>query len=416
MFEDQDREKEKKQVLSHQEKVNTLNNKVVQSSDEKILSTDDKNLSYQEKLHNNKMAEDIFEDSDDKVNINNRVVKPSDFNGKNTVSPTKPLADYQDLVQESKGLQSDGIKPRYFIIGLIVILILVFSFGFWAYKQFFTGERDSGEIILNTEPEEIELNNQKNKVNEIIEPGININSTAISNDIDGDGLSNEEEIALGTDPENSDTDGDGLSDYEEVKIYHTDPLNPDTDGDGYLDGEEVEHGYNPLGSGKLFDFSLITGESKEDNLVKSTIKELIKPNINADDWSKFSNNDFGLSFQYPFDWSINEEDNKIIISPLDTQISDYIEIEKRKNIFQLDLVDWLSMQEDYPNFRQDQLKINENIALVVHSDNPSWSPLSSIFIFQEDFVYNFNLFSSDDSNDSFNIFQMIVLLTTFEIE
>jgi len=39
--------------------------------------------------------------------------------------------------------------------------------------------------------------------------------------------------------------------------------------------------------------------------------------------------------------------------------------------------------------------------------------LSSMFIFQGDFVYNFNLFSDDDSNDSFNIFQMIVLLTAF---
>ena len=40
---------------------------------------------------------------------------------------------------------------------------------------------------------------------------------------------------------------------EEVKIYNTDPLNPDTDGDTYLDGEEVKGGYNPNGSGKLFE-------------------------------------------------------------------------------------------------------------------------------------------------------------------
>lgn len=408
MFEDQDLQKEKEE--------NTLNNKVVQSNNEKILSTNDKNLSYQEKLHNNKIAEDMFEGSDHEENLNNRVVKPADFNGKNSVSPIQPLADYQDLVQENKDLQSDGIKPRYFIIGLVVILILIFSFGFWAYKQFFTGERDSGEIMLDTESEEIELNNQVNKVDKIVEPGININSTAISNDIDGDGLSNEEEVALGTDPLNPDTDGDGLSDYEEVKIYNTDPLNPDTDGDGFLDGEEVENGYNPLGPGKLFDFSLITGESSKDNLTDNAVKELIKPNIDISNWSRFSNATFDLSFQYPFDWTISEDDNKIIISPLDTQISDYIEIERRKNIFQFDLVDWLNTQEDYPDFKQDQLKINENIALVVHSDDPSWSPLSSMFISQGDFVYNFNLFSEDDSGDSFNIFQMIILLTIFGLD
>jgi len=71
-------------------------------------------------------------------------------------------------------------------------------------------------------------------------------------DTDGDGLSDAEEVKLGTDPKNWDTDGDGLSDGDEVKIWHTDPLNPDTDGDGYSDGNEVKNGFNPLGSGKLF--------------------------------------------------------------------------------------------------------------------------------------------------------------------
>ena len=58
-------------------------------------------------------------------------------------------------------------------------------------------------------------------------------------DSDGDGLTDEEELKLGTDPHNPDTDGDGLTDGEEVKIYHTDPLNPDTDYDGLNDGDEV---------------------------------------------------------------------------------------------------------------------------------------------------------------------------------
>ena len=58
-------------------------------------------------------------------------------------------------------------------------------------------------------------------------------------DSDGDGLTDREEMELGTDPFNPDTDGDGLTDGEEVKIYHTNPLNPDTDGDGLSDGAEV---------------------------------------------------------------------------------------------------------------------------------------------------------------------------------
>ena len=67
-------------------------------------------------------------------------------------------------------------------------------------------------------------------------------------DIDGDGLSNIQEIELGTDPRKSDTDNDGLSDSDELNIYNTDPLNPDTDEDGLNDGDEVILGLNPLKS------------------------------------------------------------------------------------------------------------------------------------------------------------------------
>ena len=51
-------------------------------------------------------------------------------------------------------------------------------------------------------------------------------------------------------PLSEDTDGDGLSDAEEAR-YGADPNNPDTDGDGFSDGEEVRNGYNPAGPGQL---------------------------------------------------------------------------------------------------------------------------------------------------------------------
>lgn len=67
-------------------------------------------------------------------------------------------------------------------------------------------------------------------------------------DSDGDGLTDADEGALGTDPNLADTDGDGLSDFDEVDNdgnagdyqpgVDTDPLNPDTDGDGLDDGAE----------------------------------------------------------------------------------------------------------------------------------------------------------------------------------
>jgi pimeloyl-ACP methyl ester carboxylesterase len=66
----------------------------------------------------------------------------------------------------------------------------------------------------------------------------------ISDDPDGDGLTTDEELALGTDPLKWDTDGDGLSDGEEV-AQGTNPLLADTDGDGVTDGQELLAGTDP---------------------------------------------------------------------------------------------------------------------------------------------------------------------------
>jgi hypothetical protein len=72
-------------------------------------------------------------------------------------------------------------------------------------------------------------------------------------DTDGDGLTDEEENKLGTDSSITDTDSDGLSDSQEVNTYATDPLNQDTDADTYVDGQEVANGFNPAGTGRLFE-------------------------------------------------------------------------------------------------------------------------------------------------------------------
>lgn len=63
-------------------------------------------------------------------------------------------------------------------------------------------------------------------------------------DSDGDGLSDDEEAALGTNPFNPDTDGDGIADGDETS-GGTDPLLFDTDGDGFGDGYELLCGTDP---------------------------------------------------------------------------------------------------------------------------------------------------------------------------
>lgn len=75
---------------------------------------------------------------------------------------------------------------------------------------------------------------------------IDLGTDPLNSDTDGDILYDGGELVHGTDPLNPDTDGDGLSDGDEVYFYNTDPLNPDTDGDGVSDYEEVFG--RPLGS------------------------------------------------------------------------------------------------------------------------------------------------------------------------
>jgi hypothetical protein len=66
-------------------------------------------------------------------------------------------------------------------------------------------------------------------------------------DSDGDGLTDELETALGTDPLLLDSDADGVSDSDEIDFYGTDALDPDTDDDELDDAEELlTYGANPL--------------------------------------------------------------------------------------------------------------------------------------------------------------------------
>ena len=77
-------------------------------------------------------------------------------------------------------------------------------------------------------------------------PGLGAVTFSFDPDSDDDGLTDGEEIALGTDPFDPDTDDDGLTDGEEVEIHGTDPLDPDTDDDGLNDGDEIALGTDPF--------------------------------------------------------------------------------------------------------------------------------------------------------------------------
>ncbi len=88
---------------------------------------------------------------------------------------------------------------------------------------------------------------------ELDEAGNLTTLTSRSQDVDSDGLSNEQEYAGGSKPTVADTDGDGLSDGDEVSVHSTSPVKADTDGDDMPDGWEVNSGLSPTVSNRFED-------------------------------------------------------------------------------------------------------------------------------------------------------------------
>lgn len=101
-------------------------------------------------------------------------------------------------------------------------------------------------------------------------------TTENAEDADKDGLPDEKEKELGTNPSLKDSDGDGLKDGEEVNTYKTNPLEPDTDKDGYNDQLEVLKGYDPLVRAE-------EEAKKREAQVKSSEVNVLNQMLNEDD-------------------------------------------------------------------------------------------------------------------------------------
>ena len=83
-----------------------------------------------------------------------------------------------------------------------------------------------------------------------------------TDDTDGDGVSDSEEDAYGTDPNDHDTDDDGLSDGTEIFGENpTDPLDPDTDRDSLCDGPNAVTDWCDSGEDLDADGAIDAGET-----------------------------------------------------------------------------------------------------------------------------------------------------------
>ena len=135
-------------------------------------------------------------------------------------------------------------KIKIIFIAIIIIIGLIILAWFVIQKNNKNDLIGGGEDILDEQDESI-TEVEKHT------PRIFIKLPEITDDDDGDGIKNEDEVKYGTSSVSTDTDGDGLSDKNEIEKWGTDPTKWDTDGDGYPDGFEISNGYSPLGEGKL---------------------------------------------------------------------------------------------------------------------------------------------------------------------
>ncbi|MBX4204996.1 MAG: hypothetical protein KW788_02275 [Candidatus Doudnabacteria bacterium] len=75
----------------------------------------------------------------------------------------------------------------------------------------------------------------------------------------------------------ADADQDGLSDDSEAKLK-SDPNNSDTNGNGFSDGDEVKAGFNPAGAGRLSD-AVLKQFSKTDNALLKQAEDALNKAI-----------------------------------------------------------------------------------------------------------------------------------------
>lgn len=187
----------------------------------------------------------------------------------NNSAPAMPSSSMYEMKQPILG----KILLSVFLVAVLGGL----GFGGWYFYNKFTGAKTPVAIetktVTNNTPV---LTEPVTQTDQATEPSTNntVSSSEVSAsmnndkilfgesvDTDNDGLDDVREKQLGTNPAKADSDADGLNDGDEVIIWKTNPLNADTDGDSYTDGSEVFHGYNPLGSGKLFNVPTSTAAS-----------------------------------------------------------------------------------------------------------------------------------------------------------
>lgn len=252
------------------------------------------------------------------------VVMPEQFYGlKPQYGGIHKAEEQKTPVVATKFRKSGGLKMILMIVG--IILVLVFS-GYLLYMSFFqpaapiveqsvvkpepTPEPES-EPEIEPEPEP-EFESELESIKEL-QPESELEIELATKSVTVEVI--EPLVVKSLDNLTSlDTDKDGLTDAEEL-LLGTDMNNPDSDGDIYLDGQEVISLYNPLGTDpEKIEFSGIV--------------------------STYVNTTFNYEIFYPVKWiakSVDKADVEIMFSSTQTEFVNLIVEENKDN---LSVRDW----------------------------------------------------------------------------
>ncbi|MDD5040357.1 MAG: hypothetical protein PHY34_04380 [Patescibacteria group bacterium] len=195
-----------------------------------------------------KNVEDIFADTED---VNEQ--QPAVVRKRQAARANRPAAVPQAGSTTPLPVRRKPARALWMILIVAAVVIIV-----GAVIVFLSGvfTNSNTETTANTSQANASSNTAAT-TNRSLVPNANESTAPVvdttTDDTDGDGLTDTEEKKLKTNSLLADTDGDDLSDRDEVKVYETNPLMSDTDSDGNTDGAEVASGYNPKGSGKLYD-------------------------------------------------------------------------------------------------------------------------------------------------------------------
>ncbi|MDA3802724.1 MAG: hypothetical protein PF488_02375 [Patescibacteria group bacterium] len=326
------------------------------------------------KKKNNEKEQDNTENIEEKVEkdlIVHNMPKEDSLQGKtsNPVSAGKVSVS---------NIDSSDKKSK--LVGVLIIvggLILISGLVFITYRYAISPVARDGNNQNNqnvVEEEQKEENNQEVQVEEE-EEIIPDDEVEIEVPDKEEVATSSEEVEVEVEVAVLDSDDDGLTDKEEI-ILGTNLNVLDSDDDSYSDLQEVQNLYDPISSERL-----------EDN-----------ENIET-----YVNDVYSLSFLYPNDWQIKNNENELFI--LETLKSSFVQLSISDNVDNQGILSWYETTFSQSNIDQDSIIDKDNFEGVIGRDGLNVYLTDS----SREYIYVLSYTPGEEEGLAFeNIFEMMI--------